>query len=75
MQNLANPSNSSNLNGIQSRTTVPTGFTEFTEAKARKFGLTAEELARRTAPGAFVRVDGKVYFSAGNAAACSHRVA
>ena len=71
MQNLGN----SSLNAIQSRTTIPAGFTEFTEAKARKFGMTAEDLARRTAPGAFVRVDGKVYFSAGNAAACSHRVA
>ena len=74
MQNLANPTNNT-LNGIQNRATVPAGFVEFTDAKARKFGLTAEELARRTAPGAFIRVDGRVYFSAGNAAACSHRVA
>ena len=74
MQNLSHPQNNS-LSRIENRASVPNGFKPFDDTQQRKFQMTAEELAMRTCPGAFINCDGRTYFSPSVAAAHSCRVA
>ena len=48
---------------ILRRDSVPAGFREWKDSDVRSFGISLDELAKRVAPGAFVRVGDKLFFS------------
>ena len=60
MQNIDHPTGDS---VIQRRDAIPDGYCEWRESDVRSFGLSLDELAKRVAPGAFVRVGDKLFFS------------